>query len=113
MSLEYLLTADNLVHLIDRCFDSSAIKRMIRCFHLRDGASGVRRDSDDPRVTNKTNTRQFQRRYSTMRTSRRLTEALLALCALVVMGTSALAADPVLTYPWASGKSAIRKPDRY
>jgi hypothetical protein len=37
-----------------------------------------------------------------MRTSRRLTEALLALCALVVMGTSALAADPGLTYPWAS-----------
>lgn len=37
-----------------------------------------------------------------MRTSRRLTEALLALCALVVMGTTALAADPGLTYPWAS-----------
>jgi len=37
-----------------------------------------------------------------MRTSRRLTEALLALCALVVMGTSALAADPGAPYPWAS-----------
>lgn len=35
-----------------------------------------------------------------MRTSRRLTEALLALCALVVMGTSAMAADPGLPYPW-------------
>jgi hypothetical protein len=37
-----------------------------------------------------------------MRTSRRLTQALLALCALVVMGTSALAADPGITFPWAS-----------
>lgn len=37
-----------------------------------------------------------------MRTSRRLTEALLALCALVVMGTSAMAADPGLAFPWAS-----------
>lgn len=37
-----------------------------------------------------------------MRTSRRLTEALLALCALVVMGTSAMAADPGLSFPWAS-----------
>jgi hypothetical protein len=37
-----------------------------------------------------------------MRTSRRLTEALLALCALVVMGTSAMAADPGLPFPWAS-----------
>lgn len=37
-----------------------------------------------------------------MRTSRRLTEALLALCALVVMGTTAMAADPGLSYPWAS-----------
>ena len=34
-----------------------------------------------------------------MRTSRRLTEALLALCALVVMGTSAMAADPGLAFP--------------
>ncbi|MEP7273248.1 MAG: hypothetical protein ABI882_17240, partial [Acidobacteriota bacterium] len=34
-----------------------------------------------------------------MRTSRRLTEALLALCALVVMGTAAMAADPGLTFP--------------
>ncbi len=37
-----------------------------------------------------------------MRTSRKLTTALLALCALVVMGTAALAADPGLTYPLAS-----------
>jgi hypothetical protein len=34
-----------------------------------------------------------------MRTSRKLTQALLALSALVVMGTAALAADPGLTYP--------------
>ena len=37
-----------------------------------------------------------------MRTSRRLTEALLALCALVVMGTSAMAADPGAPFPWTS-----------
>ncbi len=37
-----------------------------------------------------------------MRTSRRLTKALLALCALVVMGTTAMAADPGLTFPTAS-----------
>jgi hypothetical protein len=37
-----------------------------------------------------------------MRTSRRLTEALLALCALVVMGTSAMAADPGIAFPPAS-----------
>lgn len=37
-----------------------------------------------------------------MRTSRRLTQALLALCALVVMGTSALAADPGLAFPTTS-----------
>lgn len=37
-----------------------------------------------------------------MRTSRKLTTALLALCALVVMGTAALAADPGISYPVAS-----------
>jgi hypothetical protein len=37
-----------------------------------------------------------------MRTSRRLTEALLALCALVVMSASAMAADPGLVFPAAS-----------
>jgi hypothetical protein len=34
-----------------------------------------------------------------MHSSRKLTQALLALCALVVMGTSALAADPGLSFP--------------
>lgn len=34
-----------------------------------------------------------------MRTSRKLTQAFLALCALVMMGTAAMAADPGATYP--------------
>jgi hypothetical protein len=37
-----------------------------------------------------------------MQSSRKLTQALLALSALVVMGTAALAADPGLSYPWTS-----------
>src|SRR5262249_16031475 len=39
------------------------------------------------------------RRISTMQTSRKLTQALLALIALVVISASALAADPGLAYP--------------
>src|SRR5262245_27935891 len=39
------------------------------------------------------------RRISTMQTSRKLTQALLALFALVVLSASALAADPGLAYP--------------
>src|SRR5436853_4046781 len=41
----------------------------------------------------------FQRRNTTMRTSRRLTHVLLALFALVMMSAAALAADPGLVYP--------------
>jgi hypothetical protein len=37
-----------------------------------------------------------------MHSSRKLTQAVMALCALVMMGTAALAADPGLTYPTAS-----------
>src|SRR5215468_8953213 len=39
------------------------------------------------------------RRISTMQTSRKLTHALLALFALVVLSASAFAADPGQTYP--------------
>src|SRR5262249_29846639 len=41
----------------------------------------------------------YLRRISTMQTSRKLTQALLALFALVVLSASALAADPGLLYP--------------